>query len=582
MDDQRIENLLNLSLDAAPEEREKSIDLNVGYDPQERTWELIVRYHGDIEAALDESIEIIKLIDGYAILTVPESLVDALANVEEIDYIEKPKRLFFAENLGKLASCISRVQAADYNLLGEGVIVAIIDSGIDYTHPDFRNEDGSTRILDLWDQTIPGNPPEGYTLGSHYTSEEINEALEQPNVVESLEIVPSVDISGHGTHVAGIAAGNGRASQGRYRGVAPRSDLIIVKLGTPRVDSFPRTTELMQAVNFVVERALFHGKPVAINLSFGNSYGSHDGSSLIETYLNDISNIGRSVIVIGTGNEGGSGGHTSGILQNNISQSIQFAVGNFEQSISLQIWKNFVDEINIMIRDPGGTTVGPLQRILGTQRFTMGDTELLIYFGEPSPYSTAQEIYIEFLPNDTYIESGIWEIILVPEIIVVGEYDIWLPGGGILNPETKFLRPTETTTLTIPSTASYAISVGAYDPVMERFAEFSGRGYTRATNQVKPDLVAPGVNITSTSPGGGYTTRSGTSMATPFVTGSAALLMEWGILDGNDPFMYGEKVKAYLIAGARKLSVERVYPNPTLGYGALCLRDSFRWAGENV
>lgn len=582
MDDQKIENLLNLALSATPEEREKSATLDVGFEPIERTWELIVRYHGDLESVLDKSIQVVKLIQGYAILTVPESMIDNLAQIEEIDFIEKPKRLFFAVNVGKMASCITRVQTAEFDLFGEGIIVAVIDSGIDYAHPDFRNEDGSTRILDLWDQTISGNPPEGYLIGSHYTSEVINEALAQTNIIARQEIVPSVDLSGHGTHVTGIAAGNGRASEGRYRGVASKSDLIVVKLGTPRPNSFPRTTELMQALNFVVQRALFYGKPFAINLSFGNSYGSHDGTSLLETYINEISAIGKSVIAIGTGNEGGTGGHTSGTLVNNISQNIQFAVGTYEQALNLQIWKYFVDDFDIMIKEPGGTTVGPLQRILGTQRFTLAGTELLVYFGEPSPYSTAQEIYIDFIPADTYIESGIWEIILVPKQIVVGTYDLWMPGGGGLNPGTKFLRPTEITTLTIPSTAYYAISVGAYDPVTDRYASFSGRGYTRTINLVKPDLVAPGVNITSAAPGGGYTAKSGTSMATPFVTGSAALLMEWGIVEGNDPYLYGEKVKASLLAGTRKLSIEANYPNPTLGFGALCLRDSFRWIGANV
>lgn len=575
MNDQKIENMLNLALDATPEERERSLDLNVGYDPVEQTWEIIVRYNGDISYLASDQITVVQLSNEYAILTVPESMIDSLANLDQIEYIEKPKRLFFAVNEGRMASCVTAVQTAGMNLFGEGVIVAVIDSGIDYAHPDFRNDDGSTRILDLWDQTIAGDPPEGYLLGTHYTSDLINQALEQPNMAARLELVPSTDLSGHGTHVAGIAAGNGRASNGRYAGVAPRSDLIVVKLGTPRPDSFPRTTELMQAIDFVLQKALEYNRPVAINLSFGNNYGSHDGSSLLETYIDDVSNIWKNNIVVGTGNEGSQGIHTSGTLRNNFSESIQFAVSNNEQALNLQIWKSYADEFYISIRSPSGRIAGPLQPFLGTQRFTLDNTEILVFFGEPSPYSMAQEIYIEFIPTNTYIESGIWEIILDPNRIVIGNYDIWMPGAGILNEQTRFLRPTEVTTLTIPSTASKVISVGAYDHITGSFAPFSGRGYTRETNQVKPDIAAPGVNIMSTSPGGGYSMRTGTSMATPFVTGGAALLMEYGVVNGNDPYLFGEKLKAYLIRGARPLPVERIYPNNRLGYGALCVRDSF-------
>ena len=174
----------------------------------------------------------------------------------------------------------------------------------------------------------------------------------------------------------------------------------------------------------------------------------------------------------------------------------------------------------------------------------------------------------------SYIDAGIWKILLVPERIVQGNYDLWLPGQAVLNQGTGFLTPIEETTLTIPSTAEKSISVGAYDARFNQLAEFSGRGYTRQTNQIKPDLAAPGVNIRSAAPGGGYAVRSGTSMATPFVAGSAALLMQWGIVEGNDPYLYGEKVKAYLIRGARHLPILPEYPNPQLGWGVLCLRDS--------
>lgn len=330
------------------------------------------------------------------------------------------------------------------------------------------------------------------------------------------------------THVAGISAGNGRASNGRYRGVAFESELLIVKLGTPRENTFPRTTELMRALDFCVKKSREYGRPIAINLSFGNNYGSHSGTSLLETYINDMADFGRNVIVIGSGNDGAAALHTAGVVEAGQTKEIQLAVSEFEPTLNVQIWKNYVDNMEIEIEAPNGTRVGPLQQILGSQRFRIGDTELLIYYGEPKPFNPYQEIFLEFIPVGDYVDSGIWRIQLIPRNIVNGGYDMWLPSGGTLNIGTAFLEPVEETTLTIPSTASKAITVGAYDARFNQPAAFSGRGFTRETNQVKPDLAAPGVEITSCAVGGGYETRTGTSMATPFVTGSAALMMQWG------------------------------------------------------
>lgn len=575
MDSGILDNQLNLALDLPENVRERSQSLDVGYSPQTNTWELIVKYSGSLDRIEEElGVGIVELSNSYAIITIKEELIDQLINYEEIEFIEKPRRLFYEVNEGRAASCINPLQTETYNLFGEGVLVAVIDSGIDYSHPDFRNEDGTTRIEALWDQTIPGNPPQGFEMGTLYTREQINEALQIP-MPQRLDIVPSTDLSGHGTHVAGIAAGNGRASNGRYRGVASLSELLVVKLGESISGSFPRTTQLMEAIEFVVRYSLALGKPLAVNISFGNNYGSHTGRSLLENYIDDISGMGRTSIVIGTGNEGAEGNHAGGILQMGSIEVVEFTIGQFEFSLNLQIWKNYYDHFDITIVAPNGVRVGPIPTILGTQQFRIAQTGIFLYYGEPTPYNAQQEIYIEFIPNNNYVNYGVWRIELVPRQIVVGNYDMWLPSGGVKSPSTRFLLSSEYTTLTIPSSAMKAIAVGAYNAYTDSLAPFSGRGFTR-DSRVKPEIVAPGVNINSTSPGGGYTLMSGTSMATPFVTGSAALLMEWGIVRGNDPYLYGEKVKAYLIDGARQLRIENVYPNRTIGYGALCLENTFR------
>ncbi len=560
MNDQKIENQLNLALDATEEEREKSEVLNTGYNREERTWELIVKYTGDLGRIASEDIQVTELLNEYAILVVPESLIGWLAEIPEIEYIEKPRRLYFARTEGKRASCMTTVQRPPLRLTGRGVLVAMLDSGADYRHPEFRNPDGTTRIRALWDQTAEGTPPPGYHVGAEYTQEQLNESLMQEGAPPL-----SLDVSGHGTGVLAVAAGN--------NGVAYESEMVVVKLGTPKKDSFPRTTELMMGINYVIQKALEYRMPVAINISFGNTYGSHTGGSLLERYIDDISNLWKSVFCVGSGNEGAAAGHAGGSLREGEIQNVEFAVGDYESTLSLQIWKNYVDTFDIFLIHPNGTVLGPFYERPATQRYRAGMTELLVYYGEPSPYSVEQEIYVDFLPMRDYIDSGIWNVRLAPGKVVDGGYRMWFPSSAAIGSATRFLRPRESETLTIPSTASDVITVGAYNAATDAYADFSGRG-AEGGGSGKPSLVAPGVNIETAAPDGGYISQTGTSFATPFVTGAAALLMQFGIVDGEDPFLYGEKVKAYLQRGARPLPGFDAYPNNQVGWGALCVASS--------
>lgn len=584
MSNQKIENLLNLALETPESIREKSLNLNVGYEEVGNTWELIVKYNGDLSVLRERGIIAEELIAGYAILTVPEAEVDSVAALPQIEYVEKPKRLFFAVERGKDASCIPQVTMREPYLSGEGVLVAVIDSGIDYTNDHFRSQNGNTRILYLWDQTVfpdealGRRPPEGFALGTEFDRVQIDRALQAVNPMERFELVPSIDVNGHGTAVAGIAAGSGVNG---YEGVAPESSLIVVKLGIAGENSFPRTTELMRAVTYVVKKAQELGMPVAINLSFGNTYGAHDGTSLVERFLDNAAEIGRAVICVGSGNEGASGGHIQGDASLG-RQVVELAVAQYETMLNVQLWKNYVDSYRIFLRSPGGEEI--LLPELGQGKLTllMEDTEVLVYLGEPTPYGVTQEVYFDFIPRTNYINTGIWSFTIEPLDTVTGQYYFYLPSAGVRNRNTRFFASTPQMTLTIPSTAGRVITVGAYDSTYESYADFSGRGYVYpqrtvglvAAGAVKPDLVAPGVNITAPDTLGGYGTFTGTSFATPFVTGAAALLMEWGIVRGNDVFLYGEKVKAYLRRGARPLRGEGELPNARVGFGALCLADS--------
>lgn len=595
---QKIENQLNLALSITEEERQKSESLDIGYDLEEKEWELIVKYSGTLERVRTRAVYVTELTGGYAIIQIKESQIKELAAFPEVEFIEKPKSLYFQIENGRRVSCIDEVQAApffssigqeglednqqkkqSFPLLGKDVLIGIVDSGIDYENPDFRNADGTTRILALWDQTLQnGKPPQGYHIGTEFTSEQINEALRMEVREERYRIVPSRDTSGHGTAVAGIAAGNGRGSKnGKYRGAAPEAGLLIVKMGGAGETGFPRTTQLMRGVDYIVRKAEELKKPVAINISFGNTYGSHDGTSLLERYLNTVSERWKNVICVGSGNEGTTAGHAAGEYRKGMMTEVQLAVQQREKSFSLQIWKSYVDEVAITIVDPSGNHSGRLEEKEGTQRIQIGETELLVYYGEPKPYSIRQEIYISFQPRNEFVTAGVWKIQMMPGQVVDKLWQMWLPVQNALNIGTAFLKPDSSTTLTIPSTASLVITVAAYNALTFSYADFSGRGPAQiyeGENANKPDLAAPGVRVMAPVAGGGYAEFTGTSFATPFVTGSAALLMEWGIVKGNDPYLYGEKVKAYLRRGARQIPGYERWPNGKLGYGRLCIVQS--------
>lgn len=612
---QKLENMLNLSLESTPEQRERSGVLNVGFTEKEQTWELIIKYSGSLDDIRKLGITAEEMLAGYAVVTLPQQLIPALVAAPEVEFVEMPKNLQNGLYEAKRVSCIlpltgsggqpgignglpglSGGQTGTVGILpelsGRGVLVAVIDSGIDYYLPDFRNPDGSSRILYLWDQTLdaarlngategstdaagPYVPPEGFVIGVEFTKEQIDEALETGSRDSAFLLVPSVDRSGHGTSVAAVAAGG--SADPALRGVAAGADLLVVKLGNLQT-GFPHTTELMRAVTWVLQKAGQLARPVAINISFGNTYGPHNGSSLLSRFLDNAAESGRTVICVGSGNEGASGGHVSGRLAEGM-QIIELAVAEYQQSLSIQLWKDYADLFGVTLVTPFGQEIPVQFGQSSRQQVRTGAGEILIYTGQPSPYSVQQEVFFDLLPMNTYLEAGIWSIRLEPLKIVTGEFQLYLPGQEVRTAGTRFVRPSPELTLTIPATAGKVLTVGAYNTFYESYADFSGRGIIeRPENELvfadtKPDLAAPGVNLLVSTAGGGTMYVTGTSFATPIVTGAAALLMEWGIVQGNDRYLYGEKMKAFLRRGARRLRGELRYPNERVGYGALCLKD---------
>ncbi len=573
----QIDTDLTMALSLTDNEINNSQSLKVGYDSVNRSWEVIVRYHGDLNT-IAQNIDAPPpeiLTEQYAIMQLTSAQIDAILQYPEIEYLEKPKGLLLNSDAQLFDACIEPIRSLpDLNLFGRGTLIAVLDSGIDYRHPDFINDDGTSRIVALWDQTeSTAPPPPGFQIGSFYDQATLTAAILDP------ALVPSRDLIGHGTHVAGIAAGNGRASNGQHMGVAPEAELIIVKLSNSDGYGFSKTTSLMRGLQFAIQTAITLNRPLAINMSLGTNDGGHDGFSLFETYIDDMANRWLTTIIVAAGNQGNARFHSSPTLVSGQTQSVEFQVGALQSSLSLQLWKNFSDELTIGITAPNGSATGQIRTRGSVFNTNLMNSSISVYYSPPSPYTPFSSILIEMTGEP--LDSGLWSLTLTAGEIVDGTCNIWMTASEAVRGQTFFLIPSEAVTITMPATAFRPIAVAAYNSSNGAIASFSGRGYTRTTNAIKPDLAAPGVNIVSCWPGGGYQSLSGTSMAAPYVCGCAALLMEWGILRGYDPFLYGQRLKAYLLRGARRLD-SRTYPNPDFGYGTLCFAQSLEPAFLNA
>lgn len=552
-----IDTQLELALETMQSYEDSESELYVGYNAKDRSWQLLIRYNDDITDLVDRYLtRIYYLLAGYAIIEIKEVYINAFAADPRILYVDKSKSVDQQVSYAQYASCLSGTFINNYGLDGSGTLLAVIDSGIDYRHNEFIR-DGKSRILELWDQQAEYqkkyvNP---YELGRIYTNEELNAILDG-NYTESL---PSEDRSGHGTQVTAIAAGTNI-------GVAPQTELLIIKVGSDTASRLPTTLGMILGIDYALRKGIERNQPISVNLSYGNNYGSHKGDSLMENYINDVSRLAVCSISTGTGNDAINRRHQRVILGNTSYRMIDLLVSDYVTSFNLQLWKNYNDRFDVMIITPNGDIVLTLSESQNIGTGTYRNTFVKGIYGTPNPYNRNQEIFISFQGRDNYIDKGQWKVLIHPKQIVSGVVDAYLPIRASLTGNVEFLNPTEFGTLTIPSTAEGLITVAAYDQNVDDFAYFSGRGYT-ANDQIKPDLAAPGVDIYTAYPGNDYSFASGTSMAVPFVSGSACLLMQWGIVNENDPFLYGEKLKASLIRGAKRIKSARTYPNIYVGWG---------------
>lgn len=484
----------------------------------------------------------------------PDKIVDLALN-EKIQYIEAPKVMYISDAEGNRASCVPQAKST-YAVEGEGVLVGFIDTGIDYTHPAFRNEDGSTRIEYIYD----------LGEGRVYDKNIINEAL---NSQDPFSVVSSIDNTGHGTHVAGIACGGGRIDP-RYYGVATKSSIAMVKITRTE---FALSTQIMRGIKFLIDVSNTLNIPLVINISLSTNDGAHNGNSLLEQYISTVATIERITIVIASGNEGAAAHHIGGRLE--ILNEVVFNVAPDEFRVIINLYKSLLTRISLELISPRGISTGEIYISEGFRDGRIGDSIYQIYDSGPKPFDISGEIGIVLSGIGQYITPGSWKIIMRRISEYVGAFDMWLPIAEGLNINTRFLSPTINNTLGIPATVPNIISVGSYNSVTNTISPFSGRGREYLGQYIKPDVVAPGEGIYSAIPGGGFDRKSGTSMAAPNVTGICALMMSWGIVKGNDPYLYGERLKYYLAVGARRGRRDVSYPDPAWGYGEVCVYDSF-------
>ena len=499
----------------------------------------------------------------FGIVTIPVDKIIDLALVPTIQYIEFPKNLYTTDFESNRASCITQISKVN-GLNGKGTIVGFLDTGIDYTHPAFINADGTTRIEYIYDLSLGG---------AVYSKAQINEAL---NTENPYDIVPSRDDVGHGTHVAGIACAGGNISS-KYYGVAPESSIIMVKVAR---GLFTLSTEIMKGIKFLIDKSKELNMPLAINISLSTNDGAHNGSSLLEQYISTVSTLERVTIVIAAGNEGEAAHHVGGNLEG--INEIFFNVSSDESTVVLNLYKSLLPSVSIELISPSGGSTGEIAVKEGFQEGAIGNSRYSIYLTGPKPFDVSGEIGIIIRGINEYITPGQWKISLRKLNNYDGTFDMWLPISEGLNINTKFVNPVVYNTLGIPATVRNVISVGSYNYLVDTISPFTGRGQIFEGQYIKPDIVAPGEGIYSAIPNRSFDKKTGTSMATPQVTGSAALMMQWGIVNRNDPYLYGERLKYFLMLGSKKGRRDISYPDPSWGYGELCLRDSFNILSQTL
>ena len=466
-------------------------------------------------------------------------------------------------------------------LMGSGVLIGFVDTGIDYPNQIFRNLDGSTRVVGIWDQTIQGGtPPEGFFYGSEYTEDMINEALRREN---PYELVPSRDTNSHGTFLASLAAG-GANEENQFIGAAPESSIAVVKLKQAKQylkDYYLIGTDapcyqendIMLGVTYLNRLADKLGLPLIICIALGTNQGSHSASSPLTGLLDVYANTGQRAIVIGAGNEADNRHHFLGQLGEEAkSQDVEIRVADRVSGFSMELWSEPFNILQVAIESPSGERSYPFpirSEMTNPYIFILEGTEVEVSYSVFAERLDAELIEIR-IKRPTV---GIWKIIVTPVVTTEGQFHIWLPVNEFLENEVYFLESNADYTITEPGSTLSAMTVGFYDGENNAIAIQSGRGYTRSM-RIKPEFVAPGVNVRGLATRGQFVTRTGSSIAAGITAGAAALMMEWIVYRLGQRNISSTQIRNLFILGTEKRGQEQ-YPNREWGYGKLNLYHTF-------
>jgi Subtilisin-like serine proteases len=521
------------------------------------------------------------LSDRYVISYINRNDIDRIRNLLGINFnYYRSAILGLLDREALEAAGIIQVQEQTFlSLTGQGVLVGLIDTGIDYTNPAFIYEDGTTKIQSIYDQSsTSGNPPEGFYVGTQYTREQINEALASN---DPYSIVPQRDISGHGTFLASIMASRLR---GQNIGAAPDAEIVAVKLKKarnfyldyflvpPEQENVFESSALALGIEYVLQQGKNLNRPVAICIGIGTNNGPHDGSSLLEQYIDDVSDIGGICVCAAAGNESQAKHHMRGqVSESGGTADIEINVANAGSGIFLSIKNEAADRLSISIKSPSGENVVRVPAKPATVYNTtliFDKSNVSIEYNYPLAGNGGQVTTVR-IRNAT---PGIWTVTVYGDIIINGGFDAFLPLTGLGYPGVEFLTPDPYYTIVVPATSISVITVGAYNSEDNSLYINSSWGPTRLP-LAAPDLVAPGVRV-----GGIYPTgdgmMTGTSVAAAIATGAAALMLQWGVVEGNNKALSTYQIKGYFIRGCRREDF-MTYPNYQWGYGKLDLFNTF-------
>lgn len=517
---------------------------------------------------------IIPMNERHSLIHIPVYDVD-LCDLGKFPYHRFPSLFTLSSVTSIDASNISQVRGNPYlALFGQGVLVGIIDTGIDYQHPAFRDSAGMSRIYSLWDQTIDTeNHPEGFTYGTEYTKQDINQAILADN---PLEVVPSIDDNGHGTGIASIIAGTDSTTEG-FIGVVPYSELAVVKLKKAKNNIKKifaveenrlcyQESDVIFAIKYLISLADRLKRPIAICIALGTSQGGHDGSGATSTYMTSLAQTTRVCFIAAAGNEASLRRH---YYTNSPTQQAEFEleINEKDKMLSMEVWPYTPSRCAIEMISPTGETTKPIYPSLNDCRniqFILNQTNVRVNNIIFEQETGDQMILVRF-NNPT---PGNWKIILTDLDDTDLSFHAWLPSGNLISRDTYFVESNPDTTITSPANARNVLTIAAYNQVNGGILRDSGRGYSR-NGFINPEVAAPGSSIKCALPGGRYGSMTGTGAAAAHASGIAAMILEWAVVKGNYTSITGNDINRLVIRGAMQRDPNISYPNKIWGYGVI-------------